>query len=101
MRICHDCKIRWKFDWEDDKGRDCPKCDLDAFFTSNTGDIGTAMYLESTGTSLDEYKQFPENYLPEKLSFTQSERLRNIPCDDESTPTHDALSEYIKKLENN
>lgn len=53
-RLCDNCMIHWQATM---KTRDCPKCGIDSFFTSNAGDIGTAIYFEQTGKTFADYKE--------------------------------------------
>ena len=57
QRLCASCKIHW----DRDKGLECPECKAHAFFTMNSGDIGTAMYFEQTSDSPKSYKSFRED----------------------------------------
>jgi hypothetical protein len=63
IRLCPECKIKWQID---ECGRDCPQCQRDAFFTLNAGDIGTAMYLEQTKTTLADFKPHGDFIAPAK-----------------------------------
>jgi len=55
VRICQKCKIRWTATMET---RDCPKCGVGAFFTMNAGDIGTAMQMDASGLTFDDFPEW-------------------------------------------
>lgn len=52
MRVCLPCRV--KFHSGDDKG--CPCCGASSFFTMRAGDIGTAMWMEQTGLTIQDLK---------------------------------------------
>ena len=45
MRICLPCRI--KFETEEPAG--CPRCGSSSFFTMRAGDIGTAIWMDTSG----------------------------------------------------
>jgi len=54
-RLCDRCMIKWQ---ATSKTRDCPKCGIDSFFTSNANDIGTFIYMEGTGKIFADYEEY-------------------------------------------
>lgn len=65
MRICTSCVIRWDFEKNDPKGKDCPKCKTDSFFTMDSHDNKMLKYCDRTGDTLNRYLRYdPMSKLP-------------------------------------
>ena len=54
QRLCAACKIHW----DRCDGLECPKCRRHAFLTMNAGDIGTHIYFERVGDSINNYTRY-------------------------------------------
>lgn len=56
-RLCPKCTIIWD---KHKLGSDCPKCKANSFMTMNTGDIGTAMFLDQSKLTLNNFNPYEE-----------------------------------------
>lgn len=52
LRVCLPCRVKF----HSDGNQGCPCCGASSFFTMRAGDIGTAMWMEQTGLTMEDLK---------------------------------------------